>query len=164
MARFSRPTSATDTRRLCLFSPSSGPISAGKRDDAQITGQVVVHRLGTTFVRRAPAGGTAFERGEHGVLRCYLAGCRCARCTGAFRKYHRLRYAERQVLTSGSVNRRVSAHRTAERLMELRAWGWTWAKLEAATEFRSQTLMRVARTPGGRCWSLVERAVLQIEP
>jgi hypothetical protein len=71
-------------------------------------------------------------------------------------------------LRTGVVNRRVPVARTGERLALLRARGWTWPKLAAATGFSIPTLEKNLRAyragTMARTWSLVERAVLDIEP
>lgn len=121
----------------------------------------VVVRNGKPFTRRARS--TALERGEHG-LAAFNQGCRCGRCRSAFRNYHRLRYAEAQVLARGVLNRRVRAARAAEHLAVLRASGWSVRKIAAEVGCHDQTLTRIARKPGARWWSVFDARLLGIEP
>jgi hypothetical protein len=59
----------------------------------------------------------------------------------------------------------VSARRTAEHLVGLRGCaGWPAAKLAAESGFSTVTLGRIAAHPERRWWSIVERAVVAIEP
>jgi hypothetical protein len=125
--------------------------------------QVVVHRADGTVFRRAKVT-NARERGEHGSLACHRAGCRCPSCRGARRRYDREHYALRQLVRTGEINRRISARATAEHLDALRARGWSWPKLAAATGFAVPTLQRIRAQPERRCWSIVEQAVLAVEP
>jgi hypothetical protein len=126
-----------------------------------VTELVIVHRAdGRTYTRRRPGNGR--DREEHGSLGCFRAGCRCPSCRAARRDYDRLWYATRQALRSGIVNRRVSAHRTAQALEALRSAGWSWPKIAAESGFSIPALESIRRHPERRCWSSLEAAVLSI--
>lgn len=124
----------------------------------------VIHRGGGTYRRRSRS--TAAERDEHGTLAGWQGGCRCGLCRGAFRKYHRLRYLERQVLRTGALNRRVPVARAQEHINVLMSdAGWSAAEIADAAGCSAGTVWRIARAPKkARCWLVVESAILAIDP
>jgi hypothetical protein len=119
----------------------------------------VVHRGDTTYLRRARS--SAVARDEHSLAR-YQAGCRCARCRAARRRYDREYYALRQVLSMGAVNRRVPAGRAARALEVLRARGWSVEAIARAVGCHSGTLWRILRSPTNRCWSTIEARLVAL--
>jgi len=101
-------------------------------------------------------------------LAAFNQGCRCGVCRDARRAYDRAWFAVGQVLRLGVVNRRVPVGRTAEHIGRLREAGWSVRDISAVSGWSRNTVDRIVRLDragaGGRCWSLVERSVLGIDP
>jgi hypothetical protein len=59
------------------------------------------------------------------------------------------------------VNRRVPSVRAADAIAQLRAAGWSTAKLAAEVGCSTQAVRRIGRGDG-RCWSTIEQQLVAL--
>lgn len=126
---------------------------------------VRVNRLGTTFMRKRPAGGTALERGEHGTAAWYQ-GCRCPICMSAYRAKvnaaYRRTLIDRAALYGPSPKRFVSVKPVRARIAELRAAGWTLRAIAKAAGVHEESVRAIATGEGRRCRAYMAEAILGV--
>jgi hypothetical protein len=111
---------------------------------------------------------TALERGEHGTVAAWSAGCRCRSCRKARYRYARAWWSAKNILRGAEARWKVDARPVAAHLEALRAAGWRLRDVAAVSGVPYATLLSIRkadrRGAGPRCMSTTAERVLALDP
>lgn len=100
----------------------------------------------------------------HGRAAWIHGRCRCQRCRQAIRDYAKVQRAAAALTRGADPATRVNPARARRRIAELRAAGWTIARIAHAAGLSHTTVDRITYRYTKRCSRITAAAILAILP